>query len=55
MEILCEFDAASAIKVNSDVQNLITIAVAAVDLGVAILSPTPGTIASSLNTLVKAI
>jgi hypothetical protein len=48
-------DAANAIKVISDVQNAITIAVAAVGLGVAILSPTPGTIASSVDTLVQAI
>lgn len=48
-------DAIHALQVITDVQKAISIAVAAVGLGVAIMSPTPGTISSSLNTLVQAI
>ncbi|MGA8027954.1 MAG: hypothetical protein WB992_12500 [Bryobacteraceae bacterium] len=48
-------DATHALKVISDVQKAIDIAVAAVGLGAAILDPTPGTIACSVNTLVQAI
>jgi hypothetical protein len=48
-------NATHALQVISDVQKAITIAVAAVGVGAAILDPTPGTIASSLSTLVQAI
>jgi hypothetical protein len=48
-------DATQALQVISDVQKVITIAVAAVGVGAAIMDPTPGTIASSLGTLVQAI
>lgn len=48
-------DATHAIEVISSVQKAIGIAVAAVALGAAILTPTPTTIAASLNTLVQAI
>jgi len=48
-------DATHALQVISDVQKVVTIAVAAGGLCAAILDPTPGTIASSLNTLVQAI
>lgn len=48
-------DATHALQVISDVQKAITIAVAAVGVGVAIMAPTPGTISSSLSTLVQAI
>jgi len=48
-------DAAHALSVISGVQNAISIAVAAVGLGAAILTPTPGTIASSLGTLAQAV
>jgi hypothetical protein len=48
-------DATHALQVISDVQMAITIAVAAVGLGAAIMNPTPGTIASSVNTLVQAV
>jgi hypothetical protein len=48
-------DATHALEVVSDVQKAIAIAVAAVGVGAALLNPTPGTIASSANTLVQAI
>jgi hypothetical protein len=48
-------NATHALQVISDVQKAIGIAVAAVGLGAAILSPTPGTISGSLNTLVQSI
>jgi hypothetical protein len=48
-------DATHAIQVISDVQKAIGIAVAAVGLGAAILNPSPGTIASSLSTLVQSV
>jgi hypothetical protein len=48
-------DANHALQVISNVQKAIGIAVAAVALGAAILTPTPTTIAASLNTLVQAI
>lgn len=48
-------DATHALQVISDVQKVIVIGVAAVGLGTAILDPTPGTIASSLSTLVQTI
>ncbi len=48
-------DATHALEVISDVQKAITIAVAAVGLGAAIMNPTPGTIANSVNTLVQAV
>jgi len=48
-------DATHALEVISDVQEAITITVAAVALGEAIMKPTPGTVASSLDTLVQAI
>ena len=48
-------DATHTLQVISDVQKAISIAAAAVGLGAAIMSPTPGTIASALNTLVQAI
>jgi hypothetical protein len=48
-------DATHALQVISDVQTAIGIAVATVGLGAAILNPSPGTIASSLSTLVQSI
>ena len=48
-------DATHALEVISDVQKAITITVAAVALGEAIMKPTPATVASSLDTLVQAI
>jgi len=48
-------DATYALQVISDVQKAITIAVAMVGMGEAIMKPTPGTVASSFNTLVQAI
>jgi hypothetical protein len=48
-------DAKSALKTITTVQNAISIAVAAVGLGTALLNPTPGSIAGSLDTLVQAI
>ena len=48
-------NATQALEVISDVQKVITIAVAVVGLGEAILKPTPGTVASSFSTLVQAI
>ncbi|MGA3010091.1 MAG: hypothetical protein ABSD72_07495 [Terracidiphilus sp.] len=48
-------DAKSALKTITNVQNAISIAVAAVGLGAALLNPTPGSIAGSLDTLVQAI
>jgi hypothetical protein len=48
-------DATHAVQVIADVQKVIGIAVAVVGLGVAIMDPTPGTISSSLSTLVQAV
>jgi hypothetical protein len=48
-------DATHALQVISDVQKVVTIAVAAVGLGAAILDPSPGTVASSVSTLVQAV
>jgi hypothetical protein len=48
-------EAIHALTVISDVQKAITIAAAAVGVGFAILSPTPGSIAGSLNTLVQSV
>jgi len=48
-------DATHALQVITDVQNVIAIAVAAVGVGAAILKPTPGTLASSVGTLVQAV
>jgi hypothetical protein len=47
--------AAHALQAISDVQKVIAIAVAAVGMGAAIVDPTPGTVASSVNALVQAI
>lgn len=44
-----------ALEVISDVQKAITIAAAAVGVAFAILTPTPGSIAGSLNTLVQSV
>jgi len=48
-------DATHALEVISDVQKAITITVAAVALGEAIMKPNPGAVASSFDTLVQAI
>jgi hypothetical protein len=48
-------NAKDAMDKISDVQKALGIAVAVVGLGTAILNPTPGTIASSLNTLVQSV
>ena len=48
-------DATHALQVTSDVQKAISIAVAMVGMGEALMKPTPGTVASSFNTLVQAI
>ena len=48
-------DATNALQTIKNVQNAISIAVAAVALGAAILNPSPGGIAQSVNTLVQAI
>ena len=48
-------DATYTLQVISDVQKAITIAVAMVGMGEAMMKPTPGTVASSFNTLVQAI
>jgi hypothetical protein len=48
-------DAIHALQVISDVQKAITIGVAVVGLGEAVMNPTPGTVANSFNTLVQAI
>ena len=48
-------NATHALQVISDVQKAIGIGVAAVGLGAAVLNPSPGTIAGSLNTLVQSI
>jgi len=48
-------DATDALQTIKNVQNAISIAVAVVGLGEAILNPSPGGIAQSVNTLVQAI
>jgi len=48
-------DATHALEVISDVQKAITITVAAVALGEAIMKPNPGAVASSFDTLAQAI
>ena len=48
-------DAMHALQVITDVQKVFTIVVAAVGMGAAVLDPTPGTVASSVTTLVQAI
>ena len=48
-------DVTHALQVTSDVQKAISIAVAMVGMGEALMKPTPGTVASSFNTLVQAI
>jgi hypothetical protein len=48
-------EATHALQVITDVQNVISIAVAAVGVGAAIMNPTPGTLANSIDTLVQAI
>jgi hypothetical protein len=48
-------EATRALEVTSDVQKAITIAVATVGLAAAIMNPSPGTIASSVNSLVQSV
>jgi len=48
-------DAIAALKTITEVQKVVTIAVAAVALGAAIAAPTPGTIAAALGVLVQAV
>ncbi len=48
-------DATHALQVITDVQKVITIGVAAVGLGAAIINPTPGAVASSVGILAGAI
>jgi hypothetical protein len=48
-------EAAHALQVVTDVQNVINIAVAAIAVGAAIMKPTPGTLANSIGTLVQAV
>lgn len=48
-------DAIHALQVITDVQKAITIGVAAIGLGAALVNPTPGTVASSLGALTDAI
>jgi hypothetical protein len=48
-------DAIAALKTISDVQKIVTIAVAVVALGAAIAAPTPGTIAAALGVLVQGV
>ena len=47
--------AIAALKTISDVQKIVTIAIAAVALGAAIAAPTPGTIAAALSVLVQGV
>jgi hypothetical protein len=47
--------AAHALQMISDVQKVIAIAVACVGMGAAIMDPTPGTVASSVSTLIQTI
>jgi hypothetical protein len=48
-------EATHALQVITNVQNVIAVAVAAVGVGAAIMNPTPGTLANSIDTLVLAI